>query len=153
MPAARQSLLLPWLLAFKAFSTPVAFGVTALVNDGKGRVLLVRQRYLSGWHLPGGGVGRGEPPADAIIRELQEEVGLQSWDPPALQGLYTRAVGLATNVVALYRVPGARIAFRPNREIAEITWASPSAPPDNCTRGTLRRLEELTGRVPASSYW
>src|SRR3954469_10556460 len=113
---SRRFFLLPWLLAYKALRTPVAFGVSAIVEDENARVLLVRQRYSPGWHLPGGGVERGEPPATAIVRELQEEVGLQASSQPVLHGLYTRTVGLATNVVALYRVPGAQIAFRPNAE-------------------------------------
>jgi ADP-ribose pyrophosphatase YjhB (NUDIX family) len=151
--AARRSRLLPWLLAYKALRTPVAFGVSAIVPDDSGRVLLVRQRYTPGWHLPGGGVERGEPPAKAIVRELGEEVGLQSCGTPVLHGLYTRAVGLATNVVALYRVPGAQIAFRPNAEIVEILWADPVAPPGEATPATLRRFAELTSNVTPSSYW
>jgi hypothetical protein len=70
-----------------------------------------------------------------------------------LLGLYTRTVGMATNVVALYRVPDAQIAFRPNAEIAEILWADMSAPPEDATPATLRRFAEFTGRAPASSYW
>ncbi len=42
--AARRSALLPWLLAYKALATPVAFGVNAVVADTTGRILLVRQR-------------------------------------------------------------------------------------------------------------
>jgi 8-oxo-dGTP pyrophosphatase MutT (NUDIX family) len=141
------------LLAYKALRTPVAFGVSAVLTDVDRRVLLVRQRYSPGWHLPGGGVERGEPPADAIVRELEEEVGLQSSGTPVLLGLYTRTVGMATNVVALYRVPDAQIAFRPNAEIAEILWADMSAPPEDATPATLRRFAEFTGRAPASSYW
>jgi 8-oxo-dGTP diphosphatase len=38
-------------------------------------LLLVRSSY-AGWHLPGGGVRRGEMPEDAARRELAEEVGL-----------------------------------------------------------------------------
>ena len=152
MPA-RRSLLLPWLLAFKALRTPVAFGVSAIVENDAGRVLLVRQRYTPGWHWPGGGVGRGEPPAEAIVRELREEVGLASASIPVLLGIYTRAVGITTNVVALYRVPAARIAFRPNLEIAEILWADPAVPPQGGTPATLRRLAELRGKSAQSPYW
>ncbi|HEY4112512.1 MAG TPA: NUDIX domain-containing protein [Rhizomicrobium sp.] len=151
--AARQSAFLPLLLAFKALASPVAFGVSAIIEDAEGRILLVRQRYSPGWHFPGGGVDRGEPPADAAIRECREEVGLQSSSAPVLYGLYTRAVGIATNVVALYRLPDAIIDFRPNLEIVEIQWADPAAPPQDATRGTLRRLRELTGKAPPSPYW
>jgi 8-oxo-dGTP pyrophosphatase MutT (NUDIX family) len=151
MPA-RRFFLLPWLLAYKALRTPVAFGVSAILEDESGRVLLVRQRYSPGWHLPGGGAERGEPPAEAILRELREEVGLRSADTPVLHGLYTRTVGVVTNVVALYRVPHAQITFRPNAEIAEILWADAKAPPAACSPGTLRRFAEFGGSPP-SSYW
>ena len=152
MPA-RRSRILPWLLAYKALRTPVAFGVSAIVPNEDGHILLVRQRYTPGWHLPGGGVDRGEPPAEAIIRELQEEVGLQSAAAPELLGLYTRAVGLATNVVALYRVTDVQIAFQPNAEIAEILWADLEAPPSDATPATLRRFAELTGKAARQAYW
>jgi 8-oxo-dGTP pyrophosphatase MutT (NUDIX family) len=151
--AARRSRFLPWLLAYKALRTPVAFGVSALLPDAQGRVLLVRQRYSPGWHFPGGGVDRGEPPAKGIVRELQEEVGLQSCATPVLHGLYTRAIGMTTNVVAFYRVADAQIVFRPNAEIAEILWADLNAPPDDATPATLRRFAELKGDAAQSEYW
>jgi|SRR5579864_8931735 len=39
-------------------------------------LLLVRSSYRNGWHLPGGGVRRGEMPEAAARRELDEEIGL-----------------------------------------------------------------------------
>lgn len=140
------------LLTAKALLSPTVFGVVGAVFDPDGRVLLVRHRYEPGWRLPGGGVARGEPPQTAVLRELREEVGLTGGGADFF-ALYTRRAGWATNVVALYRVTGARIAFRPNLEISAICQAEPAAPPEGCTPATLRRLAELTGeRVPAA-YW
>ena len=47
------------LLTAKALTNPVAFGVAGAILDDRGRVLLVRQTYMTGWRLPGGGIGLG----------------------------------------------------------------------------------------------
>ena len=140
-------------VGLKAWISPVAFGVLAIVDDETGRVLLVRHSYQPGWHLPGGGVGAAEPPAEAILRELREEVGLIESAAPELIGIFTRRLGWVTNVIALYRVPRARIAFKPNTEIREILWADPRALPDGTTRGARHRLAEFTDGTPPAPYW
>jgi 8-oxo-dGTP pyrophosphatase MutT (NUDIX family) len=141
------------ILGLKALTTPVALGAHAIVDDADGRVLLVRHSYRSGWHLPGGGVGAGEPPAIAVIRELKEEIGLVSSAEPQLFGLYTRKIGWASNVIALYRVSGVALAFKPNFEIREILWADPTSPPEGTAAGTRRRLLEFVNGAPPSPYW
>src|SRR5947207_8520111 len=123
--AAGHRSYLPWLLAFRAFSTPVAFGVSAMLDDARGRVLLVRQRFASGWHFPGGGVERGEPPAAAIVRELKEEVGLQTFGTPMLHGLSTRTLGVTTSMVTLYRIRGAGITYLTMAEKLQLVQAAP----------------------------
>lgn len=51
-------------------------GCRVLAFDGEDRLLLVRHAYGSGrWMLPGGGLGRGEEPVAAALREFAEEVG------------------------------------------------------------------------------
>ena len=137
----------------KNLLTPVAFGVMGLALDSRGRVLLVRQSYMKGWRLPGGGPNRGEPPADAILRELREEVGLISSAAPELIGIYTRKAGWVTNVIALYRVADVELAFRPNWEVREILFADPHAPPPDTAPGSLRRLMEFTTGGPRDAFW
>ena len=146
------------LVAFRLFMTlraiwaPTVLGVAGAVFDAGGRVLLVRHRYSPGWRLPGGGVGRGETPAAAILRELREEVGLEG-GAFEFVGLYTRKAGWATSLVALYRVTGRAVNFRPNLEISAILFADPHAPPDGSTPATLKRLAELRGAVSFSPHW
>jgi 8-oxo-dGTP diphosphatase len=59
----------------ESFATPrVAAG--ALFFDEHGRVLLVHPTYKDTWDIPGGYVERGESPAAACQREVNEELGL-----------------------------------------------------------------------------
>ncbi len=137
----------------KVFVRPALFGATAIAEDEQGRVLLVRHSYTPGWSLPGGGVDHGEAPDVAVIRELEEEVGLTGSSPPELFGLYTRKVAWFSNVIVVYRLRNARIAFKPNLEIREVMFCDPASPPSGTQTGTLHRLAELTGQTPRSPYW
>lgn len=49
----------------------------ACVFDQDGRVLLVRHVDNGMWAPPGGGVDPDEAPADAAVREVREELGLE----------------------------------------------------------------------------
>jgi ADP-ribose pyrophosphatase YjhB (NUDIX family) len=137
----------------KNLVTPVAFGVMGLGLDSRGRVLLVRQSYMKGWRLPGGGANRGEPAANAVLRELREEVGLTASAAPELLGLYTRKAGWVTNVIALYKLADIELAFTPNWEVREILFADPNDPPPDTAPATLRRLAEFTGGGPRDAFW
>jgi len=130
----------------------VCFGTNAIVEVPNDKVVLVRHRYMPGLCFPGGGIAPGESPADAVIRELEEEIGLERFDALALFGLYTRKVGWTTNVIALYRVTGAAIDFKPNIEISEIAEIDPRDPPPDTSPATRRRLAEFTGG-PVSAMW
>ena len=51
--------------------------VAALVRDEEGRILLQRRSDDGCWNLPAGAVDPGESPADAVVREVREETGLE----------------------------------------------------------------------------
>jgi ADP-ribose pyrophosphatase YjhB (NUDIX family) len=145
--------VLTLFLSAKALMTPTAFGVNAIVEGADGRILLVRHTYMPGWQLPGGGVNSGEPPADAILRELREEIGLIDSAPPELIGLFTRRFAWIGNVIALYRVRNATYAFKPNHEISEITTTDLANLPEGLSLATKRRLLELANNTPPSPQW
>jgi 8-oxo-dGTP diphosphatase len=48
-----------------------------LIRDDLGRILLVKPTYKPGWEIPGGMVEANESPAQACIREVCEELGLE----------------------------------------------------------------------------
>ena len=73
--------------------------------------------------------------------------------PRSCSGLYSRKAGWATNVIALFRITGAEIAFQPNWEVSAMCFADPLAPPEDTTPATVRRLEELAGRRPKAEQW
>ncbi|MEE2861831.1 MAG: (deoxy)nucleoside triphosphate pyrophosphohydrolase [Paracoccus sp. (in: a-proteobacteria)] len=61
----------------------VLVSAVALI-DPDGRVLLAQRpegKSMAGlWEFPGGKVEPGETPEAALIRELDEELGIQTWD-------------------------------------------------------------------------
>ena len=60
----------------------VLVSAVALI-DGEGRVLLAQRpegKSMAGlWEFPGGKVEEGETPEAALIRELHEELGIETW--------------------------------------------------------------------------
>jgi 8-oxo-dGTP diphosphatase len=56
---------------------PTTHGALVLLWS-KGEVLLVRNSYVPYYSAPGGYVHVGEPPADAVVRELKEEIGFDA---------------------------------------------------------------------------
>jgi 8-oxo-dGTP diphosphatase len=54
--------------------------VGAIVKDDRGRLLLIRRGHEPGtglWSLPGGRIEPGETDAEALVREMREETGLE----------------------------------------------------------------------------
>ena len=67
----------------RTFTPSYTVGAVLALQRADGTLLLVEQRHTPGWALPGGLLRRGERPADGLISEVAEEVGVVL-DPAAL---------------------------------------------------------------------
>jgi ADP-ribose pyrophosphatase YjhB (NUDIX family) len=149
-PALRRLLHLHW-----RFSRGLTLGVRALVIDAGGKVFLVRHSYVSGWHLPGGGVEAGETLVQALVRELAEEGDIEVVGTPPLHGVFFNPVDSPRDHVAVFVVRVFRQApvARANREIAERGFFALDALPADTTPGTRRRLAEVLEGAPIAAKW
>src|SRR5512138_2976400 len=102
-PALRRVLHFYW-----RFARAMTLGVRALVIDGEGRIFLVRHSYVSGWHLPGGGVEAGVTLAQAVARELREEGKIEVTAPPQLHGIFFNTRASRRDHVAVFVVRDVR---------------------------------------------
>jgi 8-oxo-dGTP pyrophosphatase MutT (NUDIX family) len=133
----------------------MTLGVRGVVVDSEGGVFLIQHTYVSGWHLPGGGVEVGETFRDALTRELMEEGRIELAAEPVLHGLFFNSHVSRRDHVAIYIVR----AFRqdrlpePNYEIAACGFFAPDALPAETTQGTrLRIAEVLEGKTPIATW-
>ena len=149
-PAIRRVLHTYW-----RFARGMTLGVRALVVDPQGRVLLVRHSYVSGWHLPGGGVEVGETIDGALARELLEEAGVTALQPPQLHGVFFNGRVSRRDHVALFVIRDFRQEGGPRnaREIIDYGFFAPDALPPDTTRGTRARLAEVFDGASASERW
>jgi 8-oxo-dGTP pyrophosphatase MutT (NUDIX family) len=149
-PALRRVLHLYWRLA-----RGMTLGVRALVLDGETRVFLVKHSYVSGWHLPGGGVEPGETFRDALARELMEEGQIELAGEPQLHGLFfnghvSRRDHVAVYVIRQFRQTGLP---QPNREIIECGFFAADALPQGTTEGTRLRIAEVLENNEPIATW
>ena len=143
------------LHGYFALSRGMTMGVRAACFDEAGRIFLVRHSYVPGWHLPGGGIERGETALEALVKEIKEEGNLATGAPPRLLHVYFNRQTSKRDHVLLYRCDGvAQTAPRlRDREIVEAGFFALDALPAATTAATRRRLEEIAGRSPFADYW
>jgi ADP-ribose pyrophosphatase YjhB (NUDIX family) len=137
------------------FGRGVTLGVRALVRDGEGRIFLVKHSYVSGWHLPGGGVEIGETMLSALTRELREEGNIEIEGSPRLFAVYFNAKISRRDHVALFVIENFSQSSPPRRnaEIIDHGFFPLTALPDGITSSTRARLAEaLEGKAP-TEYW
>lgn len=83
------------------------FGALAVIKDGD-TVLLTKREDFEVWCLPGGGIDSGESAAEAVIREVKEELGLDVAVVRAV-GFYSRPLESKHNIVFEVQIVGGTI--------------------------------------------
>lgn len=128
----------------QAVRRPIA-GVSIIATDGAGRVLLVRHSYGPNiWALPGGGLGRGEEPEAAAVRELREELGCGL---VAIERLATieETISGAPHTAHVFAGSLAGDVRPDGREVVEARFFATDALPANLGTSARRRIERWVG--------
>jgi ADP-ribose pyrophosphatase YjhB (NUDIX family) len=133
----------------------MTLGVRAMVIGPDGRIFLVKHSYMSGWHMPGGGVETGETLIDALVRELREEGNLEPTAPPVLHGMFFNDSLSPRNHVAVFVVRNFRQIGEPvpDLEIVAHGFFGLDELPNDTTAATRARIIEVVGGAPVTERW
>jgi ADP-ribose pyrophosphatase YjhB (NUDIX family) len=133
----------------------MTLGVRVIVPNKKGSILLVRHTYVPGWHLPGGGIEKGETAKQAAIKELDEETGIRALDDLETLAVFANRRASRRDHVVLFLCQKWETAreFKPNREIAEIGFFPLDDLPLGITAPTRARLDEVFGARRFPDHW
>jgi 8-oxo-dGTP diphosphatase len=101
--------------------------VGAVIRDDKGRLLLVKRGHEPGaglWSLPGGRIEPGETDAEALVREMREEAGLEV-EPGPLLGTVQRPAGDGAVIeIRDYAATVIGGTLRPGDDAADARWVN-----------------------------
>jgi 8-oxo-dGTP diphosphatase len=124
--------------------------IVAVIHDNK--ILLTKREDFEVWCLPGGGVEDGESLAEAGIREVKEETGLDV-ELTRLVGVYSRMGGGMHDVHAvLYtaRPVGGELRVQPN-EVIEAVYFPFEQLPAEMLFGHKKRIQDAINDVKGTS--
>lgn len=150
-PDLRSRLFHAWFL----MTRPMTLGVRALAVDVDRRILLVKHTYVSGWHLPGGGVESGETVLQALEKELREEANVELGAAPVLHSVhFNRHVTRRDHVVLFHCTDVRQVTPKlRDREIIAAEFFAMDALPEGVTTSTLSRIREFKDGVAPDPHW
>ena len=121
-------------------------GVFAAIFDEDRRILCVRRAYPPyNWTLPGGRVEENESPIEELVREVAEETGCDV-DSGELVGVY--AAPFKDDLVLFFEcILRSRGVWRPDAEIAEVSFMPAEGLPDDLTLRTKARIADAFSGV------
>jgi 8-oxo-dGTP diphosphatase len=103
----------------------------ALIEDGDGRLFLVRKRGTAAFMQAGGKIEGGETPFEALARELGEELGYTpAQDEARYVGHYSAAAANEPGRIVeahLFHIRAPARGFAFEAELEEGRWVSPEA--------------------------
>lgn len=129
-------------------------GVKVMLFNPAGELLLIRNSYgnRTVFVLPGGGIGRGESPEGAAVREVREEVGLKIGELAHVSTHVSAAEGKRDTIHLFRAVAEGRP--RPDKvEVEEARFFSLHDLPGTVSEATRRRIDELTGARRPDGSW
>jgi ADP-ribose pyrophosphatase YjhB (NUDIX family) len=124
--------------------------IVAVIQDDK--VLLTKREDFEVWCLPGGGVEEGESLAEAGIREVKEETGVDV-ELTRLVGVYSRMGGGMHDVHAvLYNAKpiGGEMRTQPHETI-EVDYFAFNELPDEMLFGHKKRIQDAINNMSGVS--
>ncbi len=102
----------------------------AVIVRGDGKTLLVRKRGTSAFMQPGGKIAAGESAAEALAREVREELGCEIAGEPKPLGCFSAPAANEAGRIVEAELFALELAgeVRIGAEIEELVWLDPDAP-------------------------
>jgi 8-oxo-dGTP pyrophosphatase MutT (NUDIX family) len=146
--------------AYGGMATSLRVSATAFIRDDGRRVLLQQRSDNGFWNLPGGGLELGESVAQACVREVREEMGLEV-EIVRLIGVYSapeittmsypdgRVIQYITSLFECHVIGGK---LELDSESLALDWFDPQKLPEPFSPNHVIRLQDaLAGQVAA--FW